>query len=651
MRLKISIFAVLLLFFYSSCHTVYKVIGKKAELKDWCNYSYRNNRYSEANFYTEYQVVSCKKKKYVEKLRNDLEFKMREELSEKIMTSINTDNRINQSQTSTNGGLSYYSQSNFSSIQKSFTKLSNINKDYVYDPINHQLHVFLFVEKNTLRNSYISLVKQVIRIAQSLANSIKETAPDKDSKLFNELMSQLNAKKREIDIDRDVLNILNKNDRFISDDMEEINILYETLIIDINVLLSNNDNSYVQNLLTEGNKLFLQKTPSSYQKAIEKYNEVLVFSPSNEDALTKKRACIEELVANKTILLDKAELAKDYESALNELHGIIDLDNTLYNQYKAKDLDLQDKFFKKTTTDIERLIEYNDVELATVKFSKLEAYAQLDIKKYNSIKKKLEDMRVDKAITNIDEEIYNKKYFEALDKISIFRKDYPYNEKIINKLNEVSFKIYKEKKHEFLKDKPTRNTLEFNFGVATRPNQFISENQIKVNNQEYLFDDLFSSFQVGLYRKYNIKPRKNNLTKAKYGYGQAGLRFGYLNPKSGIYDLQGDTINPYLPNITTVCGSLVVRRFLMINLGVAATQDSSGLKFTNKTFGLGEIGLRIPFGPVHLTTDVCTYTDFDRIYKIYFKMGLSANIGLNKKFTKSDKNNIRNQISKLSYKE
>ena len=81
MRLKISIFAVLLLFFYSSCHTVYKVIGKKAELKDWCNYSYRNNRYSEANFYTEYQVVSCKKKKYVEKLRNDLEFKMREELS------------------------------------------------------------------------------------------------------------------------------------------------------------------------------------------------------------------------------------------------------------------------------------------------------------------------------------------------------------------------------------------------------------------------------------------------------------------------------------------------------------------------------------------------------------------------------------------
>jgi len=649
MRLRLTIVAILLLLFYSSCHTVYKVIGKKAELKDWCSYSYRNNRYADANFYTEYQVVSCKKKKYVEKLRSDLEYKMREELSAKIMTSIKTENRSSQSQTNTTNGLTYYSQSNFSTIQNSFTKLSNINKDFVYDPINHQLHIFLYVEKNTLRNSYISLVKQEIRIAQSVATSIKKTVPDKESKVFNELMSQLNAKKREIDIDRDVLNILNKNDRFISNDMEEINILYETLIIDINGLLANNDNTYVQTLLNEGNKLYLQKSYSGYQKAIEKFNDVLVFSPSNEDALSKKRACIEELVANKTILLDKAELAKDYETALNELHGIIDLDNTLYNEYKGKDLDLQDKFFKKTTSDIERLIEYNDVELATAKFSKLEQYAQQDLKKYNVIKKKLEDMRVDKAISGIEEKIYDKKYYEALDNIASFRKDYPYNEKIINKLNEVSFKIYKDKKKDFLKDKSTRNVLEVNFGVATRPNQFISDNQIKLSNQEFLFDDLFSNFQIGLYRKFSVKSRNNNLTKAKFKYSEAGIRFGYLNPKSGIYDLQGDTINVYLPNISTFTGSVIFRRFFMINLGVAATQDSSGIKFTNKTFGFGELGIRIPFGPVHLTSDVSTYTDFDRTYKVFFKFGLSANIGFNRKFTKDDKNNIRNQISKLTY--
>jgi tetratricopeptide (TPR) repeat protein len=645
MRLVILLIAGMSLFQLSSCRMVSKTIGRKTTLENWTNSSFRKSKYPEESYYSDYRVVDCKHRKYMEQQRMDLESQMREQLSSKIVTNIKTESISNQSQMNSGSGGGFYSQNTYQSIQNSFTTLTNITTYHDYDPLQRKLHMIIFVKKDELRRSYASSIKQQIMSAQSLANSIKGADGGRESKAYNEYMNELNSKKKKIDTDLEVLGILNKDEDGLSDDMDEINILYSTLVTDINGLLLRYSSSYVNDLVNQGNTKMLNK---DYLGAIEKYNQVLVFSPSNADALANKKTCVDILVNEKSKKVDSYELAENYESALDELHSITDLDPTLYERYKTRDQDLQSKFFEKSIDEIDRLIKYENIALASTKFSKIEPYAQLDIKRYNTIKARLEDLRVKNEQKSITEAIYNKNYTTALSMINSVNRDFPFNDDVIALRNQVSYLIYKDKRKEFLRDMPTRLIFEFNFSLANRPSQFVNDNSIKIENSDYLFDDLFSFYQLGFYRKFNIKPKgTNGDNKSKFRYSQYGIRLGYLNTGSGIYDLQGDTLNFETPKLTTICGSVISRRFLMFNLGVAATQDSTGLNLKNITLGLGEIGFRIPFGPVHLTADVSTYTDFDSSYLVFARAGLSINIGANRKFTKADRENIRNQIAKM----
>ena len=109
--------------------------------------------------------------------------------------------------------------------------------------------------------------------------------------------------------------------------------------------------------------------------------------------------------------------------------------------------------------------------------------------------------------------------------------------------------------------------------------------------------------------------------------------------------ISGDTLNTFNSKIATASASLILRRFLMVNIGVVSFQDTTGKNFTNNNLGFGEIGIRIPFGPIHFTSDVGTYSDFDRVYKMFFRFGMSINIGFNKKFTKEDERYLKSQIA------
>jgi len=269
--------------------------------------------------------------------------------------------------------------------------------------------------------------------------------------------------------------------------------------------------------------------------------------------------------------------------------------------------------------------------------------------KSDMFNEKIEELKIEKSLKAIDEKIYLKKYKEALAGLNDLKKDYPYNKTILGKIDFVTSCVFDEKKAEFLKTKPTRNVVELNFGIASSPNQFVDNNQFKINNQEYLLDDLFSSFQLGIYRKFHIRDRNNRLTSAKFKYSQAGIRIGFINPNSGIYNIKGDSSINFSTKIATVSGSLIARRFFMINVGLASFQDTNGLNFMNNNLGFGEIGVRIPFGPIHFTSDIATYSDFNRTYKVFFRFGMSINIGFNKKFSDADERFLKTQISNQNF--
>lgn len=636
--------------FLSSCKIAYKISGQKAELKPWCSDSYRRLSYPDSKFYVLYKGnLSCDKKKYIESTYSTSITKMKEELSANIVTDIKTENRSNKSQITTNSGKSETIIYDFKSLQTTFMNLTDIHSDYCYDHINKELHVLLYIEKKELTNSYISMVTDDIKSAQVLATSVRNEISDEkaNSKFFNESLSQLSTRKKKIDQNKSVLSNLIKNDRSYTDQLEVIDINYQSLMTDINYLLSNYSNNYIEDLLKSANTLFVKE--KKYLEAYNKYNDVLILNPYNEEAKNNQQQCLDEIAKEKNKKIEDYERLGDYESALNEINFLSNLDNEFYLKYKSKEKELSEKYFKKSMSEIEKLLEFkNNYDLAYSKYIKLQQYSYIDVKKYNNIGKELEENKVTGELKKIDEKIYKKDYDNAISMISDFRKDFPYNEKIYDKLNEVSYKMYKVEKKKKLENTYTRNVFEFNFSLANRPNQFADGKSFALENKDVLFDDLFSFYQFGIYRKFNVEEKRISRNGNKrFKYSQAGLRMGILNPSSGIYDMQGDTINIAQPKLTTICGSLITRRFLMVNLGVAFTQDSTNLfTYTNQMFGVGEIGLRIPFGPVHLTSEVSAFTNFDRTYKMYFRFGISGNIGFNKKFSKPDKENIRLQISK-----
>ncbi len=648
-----KLFSVIILFSLSlsSCKLAYKITGQTADLKPWCSDSYRRISYPDTRFYVLYKGnLSCDKKKYIESTYNSSMIKMKEELSANIVTDIKTENRSNKSQITTSSGKSEVIAYDFKSLQTTFMNLTGIHSDYCYDHINKELHVILYIEKKELTDSYISMITDDIKSAQVLATSVKNEITDANynSKFFNESLSQLSTRKKKIDQNKSVLSSLIKNDRVYTDQLEVIDINYQSLIIDINYLLSNYSNSYIEDLLKDANTKYLKER--KYLEAYNKYSDVLILNPFNEEAKTNKQLCLDEIVKEKNKKIEDFERNSDYESALNEIQFLSNLDNEVFTSYKSKEKELSERYFRKSISEIDKLLEFkNNYDLAYTKFVRLEPYAYIDPKKYSNISKELEDVKVNSELKKIDEKIYNKNYENAIKMISDFRKDFPYNEKIYDKLNEVSFKLYKREKKKYLEKTFTRNVMEFNFSLANSPKQFADGKSFGIEDSEKLFDDLFSFYQFGIYRKFNVEEKRLSRNgHNRYKYSQAGLRLGFLNPSSGIYDLQGDTINFTQPKLTTICGSLIARRFLMVNLGVAFTQDSTNVfTYTNQTFGVGEIGLRIPFGPVHLTSEVSAFTNFDRTYKLYFRFGLSAVIGFNKKFSRPEKENIKLQISKM----
>jgi len=650
MKKQYQLFIIFILLF-SSCKLAYKISGKEADLKPWCSDSYRRISYPDTRFYVLYKGnLSCDKKKYIESTLNTSISKMKEELAANIVTDIKTENRSNKSQITTNTGRTETIIYDFKSLQSTFMNLTDIHSDYSYDHINKELHVLLYIEKKELANSYISIITDDIKSAQVLATSVRNeiTEEKSNSKFFNESLSQLSSRKKKIDQNKSVLSSLIKNDRAYTDQLEVIDINYESLMTDINFLLSNYVNSYIEDLLKSANTLYVKE--KKYFEAYNKYNDVLILNPYNEEAKNNQQQCLDEIAKEKNRKIDEYERLGDFESALNEINFLSNLDNEFYLKYKSKEKELSEKYFKKSISEIEKLLEFkNNYDLAYSKYIKLEPYSYIDIKKYNNIGKELEENKVTGELKKIDEKIYNKQYETAVTMISDFRKDFPYNEKIYDKLNEVSFKLYKIEKKKKLDKTFTRNVFEFNFSLANRPNQFADGKSFGLENKAVLFDDVFSFYQFGIYRKFNVKEKMISRNgHSRFRYSQAGIRMGFLNPSSGIYDLQSDTINLVQPKLTTVCASLISRRFLMVNLGVAFTQDSTNVfTYTNQTFGVGEIGLRIPFGPVHLTSEVSAFTNFNRTYKLYFRFGISGNIGFNKKFSKPDKENIKLQISKM----
>ena len=162
-----------------------------------------------------------------------------------------------------------------------------------------------------------------------------------------------------------------------------------------------------------------------------------------------------------------------------------------------------------------------------------------------------------------------------------------------------------------------------------------------------MFDNIYSTYEVGLYRKYNIKNKRDTIPgKHKFSYSQAGIRISYLNPKSGINNLNTTTDTLFIqPNILQIEGGVILGRFMMFNLGVVnLSKNLSELKPFSKNYTSATLGFRIPFGPIHITTEANSFTDFNKIYQMQFRFGLSLNFGLIKKFNSNDRKYLKKEV-------
>lgn len=508
------------------------------------------------------------------------------------------------------------------SNELSFIDFNNLEKYYSYTD-RKTIQVVCVISKKTVSDYW---VKDIERKLENLKSSLSESqiTGQLTSSKIEEMLNNTKVIRKEIDRYEQIAFKLNPKM-----DMSIINLFKTDIDGRINDLNSRMDKTvFNEKLSSARRKINNQDYIGSYIA----YKDLQLEYPNNAAVLYGIDESYNSLIKNYDSRMSQYELNENFDAAIKTLDSLVKLDVELLKKYSSKLNDLRKRKFDLLINKVEKLIEYKTISGEQLKnyMSQLKDLKDVDPNKFNKIKASTDKRLLDYEMKLIKSDIYNKNFTKALTEIPIIKSTYDKTRKIEAFEREIDRKIYKHYKNNLLENRPRLYNIEQSVFLMT-PAKNIDSYQSNNYN-------LNINYSIGLYRRFNIKP-KNNL--GNYKYSTIGFKLDYLDSKqtfnindSIIFERNNTFINYQL--------SFGIRKFIFIDLGY--------LSFTDKSLTslyTGALSFYIPFGYLSFGINAKYLTDFKQTYNLMTGVGIKFNFGLKKKFNSNDKNEIQTSIIKL----
>ena len=633
-------------FLLTACSSVN---NKGNNLPKWLNESYRSAVFPSDNYYLNFEE---KKLSYFSgssindikaEFSKDLEVQIVKQIVEKITFSTNS----SELQTE-NNKIDYISSVLRESTHSASANLIGKHEDYYIDKQKKSIYGLIYVKKSELAKGYYSSIINKIDLLKGKIELIKNNSID------NSQLKEFNNENKTIQSELEIYSIIiSGSDKNLID---KYNNMYASLL-QLNSIYGN-DSSKIDALIIEADKLYQKQ--DSFESIIDKLNEALLYDSSNVKVLDKKKYYFQKWTSKLTLSLNSNEINKEYLSAISILDKliVIDINNELV--YKEKQKNIIQLFYNETIEKIKNLIKNNSINESVNLINQVSKYSYINIEAFNKVKSELDKIIIENSIRNIENLIYEKNYEQATIVCKNSLQTYPDNKQLINLLDKNLDLIQLKKKQELKEMRSTRYVIEFNYSLSHLPEIVLNKASIEPTKLDFSKIDIskpVSYYQFGLYRKINIREKKNNPnSKSKFSYSQIGIKGGYMDLSTHYFqNITGAQTTTFLykpSKLIQLEASYIWRRFFQFNLGVVnetLPEIKTDLSITSKqnNYFCSTLGFRIPLGFIHLSTDLTGYSDGKDIVKLYAKAGISINIGLSKRYNNEDKKYIQNEVLKL----
>lgn len=634
-------------FFLASCSST---LNKNNQQPKWMSETYRKSFFPADQFYIHFEEkklsdFSSKSPKDIKiEFGRDMETQLVKQIVEKISFSTSS----SELQTE-NKKIDYISSVLRESTQSASATLIGKHEEYHIDKSNKSISAIIYVKKSDLAKGYKSTINSKIEILKGKIDHFLTNNLQDENLPLSEINTEIKTIQNEIEIYTIILSSTDSN----------LNEIYNNMYASFLKLSSiyGNDTKKIESLIIEADQLY--RSQSSFESIIAKLNEALLYDTSNIKVISKINDYKSKWTANLTSELNTMTNNKEFLSAIKILDKLVVVDQNNDSVYREKQKNLIAEYFTQTITSIKTLLKNGMLSEGIKQLNDITKYSYIDIDEYNSVKSQLDAVSIDNAIRDIQNYIYEKNYDVAASLCKSNLILYPNNKQLKQLFNQVLNLIEKNKKTELLLTRSTRYVVEFNYSLSNSPEIIFDKNAMQTTNlniSKIDFNNQLGCFQIGLYKKINIKDKRiKSNGKHKFSYSQIGFRGGQLDFSKSSYPLNNyntptiqTTSNYKQISIKQIEASFIWRRFFMFNLGyLTETISDTSIGSVETKYFCSTVGLRIPFDFIHLTADVTGFSDGNAIAKVYAKAGISINIGLNKKFNGEDKKYITNEVSKL----
>lgn len=615
----------------------------------WVNENYRNSVFPSDNYYVHFEekklsfFSGASIKDIKAEFSKDLEVQIVKQIVEKI--SITTNSSELQTE---NNKIDYISSVLRESSHSASATLMGKRDEFYIDKQTKSIYGLIYVKKSELAKGYYSSISNKIDLLEGKIDFAKNNSID------NSQLKEFNNENKTIQNELEIYTII------ISGTDKNLIEKYKKMYASLSQLNSiyGNDSGRIEALIIEADKMY--QNQDSFESIIDKLDEALLYDSSNVKVLDKKKYYTQKWVSKLSLTLNSKEINKEYSEAISILDKLIVVDINNERVYKEKQKNIIELYYNETIEKIKSLIKNNSINESENLINQVSKYSYVNIESYNKVKLELDKIIIENSIRNIENLIYEKNYEQAAIVCKNSLQTYPDNKQLKNLLDK-NLELIQQKKKQELKDmRSTRYVIELNYSASHLPEIVQNKTSIEPINFNLSKIDVskpVAYYQIGLYRKINIKERKNNTSlKPKFSYSQIGIKGGYMDLSTHYFqNTTGSQTTTFLykpSKIIQLEASYIWRRFFQFNIGVineTLPEIKTDLSIASKqnNYFCSTLGLRIPFGFIHLTTDLTGYSDGKDIVKLYGKAGISVNIGFSKKYNSQDKKYIENEVQKL----
>lgn len=582
-------------------------------------------------------------KSTLEEVKRKLEIELKSSLANKIISTVQVENKSKSVQLSINDMNDARNNSTKEEINFEFN--SNIKSDLTFsdaklvfqeDNRNNVLFGLIYVDKaKFLQQNFAKIKYDINKLVSEVSSiSLKEGRPLQLK--YNEFLKEKNDIYSLIKIH----NVLEPGR--VGDDPDLTNKVYtlDNKLTDMLAILESGQ--FQKDLIAAKDKLHSK----NFRGALADFEILAIKYPGNTTLVAEREAALNAISDD---YKDKVA-SNDYLYALESIKELESLDKSFVDKYfEAKNILIKNAF-ESYLSKAEASVNSKDYKEAKYLINKIRDFRYFDSNRFDFIERRVDDNIFRDKVVEIDHKIANKSFVDAYQLIVSVKKEYPLrNMSEVNKKEElVVNELTEQKVSEIKAGRPMTWQLQIGGGVISN---FYSLPASNIN--DYTIATASSVGEIGLYKKTGIK--KVEGIEGMYTANAVGIRLAVWYPNqvftSSIAGAsQYDAGLGFKSNIFEPQLSFYTLRMFNLNFG-KIVGDIVEIK-TNKPASLNDfytftLGIRPRIGNVMLNINAKLISDMAD--KNYVTIQATLNLALNfsRKFKESERAEIRNSVQNV----